>query len=141
IIQIDAAEDVQDASENLANLVRLVFTDLGIPIEIDTSPVREGPDGLARCHCAVGAIRYDEVDPDGVVGTLVFIRAGLSGDEPTDIRNYAINNPPFPHQSTLNQFFDEAQFESYRGLGFHIGLSVFAEAAQEVSPSDTSSAG
>jgi hypothetical protein len=141
IIQIDAAEDVEDASENLANLVRLAFTDLGIPIEIDTSPVREGPDGLTRCHCAVGAIRYDDVDPDGVVGTLIFIRAGLSGDEPADIRNYAINNPPFPHQSTLNQFFDEAQFESYRGLGFHIGMSVFAEAAREVSPADTSAGG
>ena len=26
----------------------------------------------------------------------------------------------FPHQSTADQFFDEAQFESYRALGAHV---------------------
>jgi hypothetical protein len=29
-------------------------------------------------------------------------------------------NPDFPHQSTMNQWFSESQFESYRSLGFEI---------------------
>src|SRR5439155_23401709 len=66
VIVIDAAEDAADASENLANLVLLVRTDLGIPIDIDTSPVRKDAQGVSRWHCAVGAIRYDQVDPSGV---------------------------------------------------------------------------
>jgi hypothetical protein len=35
-------------------------------------------------------------------------------------------SPAFPHDSTSNQFFDEACFESYRLLGYHTVLSVAA---------------
>ena len=30
--------------------------------------------------------------------------------------HYRLKNPDFPHQSTADQFFDEAQFEAYRCL-------------------------
>ena len=52
-------------------------------------------------------------------GKLIYIKAGLTGDETVDIKEYAAANPDFPQQSTNDQFFDEAQFESYRKLGFH----------------------
>lgn len=32
--------------------------------------------------------------------------------------------PDFPHQSTADQQFDEAQFECYRSLGQHIGAEA-----------------
>ena len=32
--------------------------------------------------------------------------------------------PSFPQQSTLDQWFDEAQFESYRKLGYLIGRQL-----------------
>ena len=135
IIACDPGEDRHDASENLANLVRLCRTDFGVRIEIDTTPIREtGDDGLTRWHCAVGLIRYDEVDPGAVAGTLVFIRSSLTGDEPPDVRNYADQNPAFPHESTtLDQLFGEAQFESYRMLGYHIAREVFGDASQALS--------
>ncbi|MBI1323527.1 hypothetical protein GC170_10125 [bacterium] len=130
VVMVDAAEDPEDASENLANLIRLVRRDFGIRIEIDTSPLHKDVKGYSLWHTAVGTIRYDEVDTEGVIGTLVFVRSSLTGDEPADILNYARKNSEFPHHPTTNQFFDENQFESYRGLGFHIGLQVFTEAAQ-----------
>jgi hypothetical protein len=34
---------------------------------------------------------------------------------------------PFPQQSTMDQFFDEAQFESYRQLGEHSILTLVRE--------------
>src|SRR5262249_7940852 len=34
-------------------------------------------------------------------------------------------------QSTMNQFFDEGQFESYRMLGYHICRDVFHRASSE----------
>ena len=37
---------------------------------------------------------------------------------------YRAEHPDFPHQSTLNQWFDESQFESYRKLGLCIGEQV-----------------
>jgi hypothetical protein len=59
-------------------------------------------------------------------GTILYLKATLSGDEPVDVRNFASADPTFPHDSTANQFFDEARFESYRTLGFHTILSVSA---------------
>lgn len=129
IVAVDAGADRQDCSENLAQLMRLVRTDFGVRIEIDTTPIRKGADGLSRWHVAVGRVRYDDVDPDALAGTLVFVRASLTGDEPADVKNYAATNPAFPHHATFpDQFFDEPQFESYRALGEHVALSALADA-------------
>ena len=43
----------------------------------------------------------------------------------TDVRNYATTHPTFPNESTLNQFFDDDQWESYRSLGLELGRRVF----------------
>src|SRR5262249_14145996 len=104
----------------------------GVRVDIDTSPLRKGPDGLSRWHCAVGTVHYEDVDPQAVSGVLVFLRSSLTGDEPADVRNYSAVTPAFPHHSTVDQFFDEAQFESYRALGYHIGREVFGEAAERL---------
>ena len=34
----------------------------------------------------------------------------------------------FPHESTGDQFFSEAQFESYRNLGYHVARSALDRA-------------
>jgi hypothetical protein len=35
------------------------------------------------------------------------------------VRAYGATDPAFPHDSTLEQWFTESQFESYRHLGQH----------------------
>jgi hypothetical protein len=40
------------------------------------------------------------------------------------LRNYALAEPAFPQQSTADQWFNEAQFESYRKLGYLIGRNL-----------------
>jgi len=57
---------------------------------------------------------------------LIYIKATLGGDESSDVKEYADRQSKFPHESTGDQFFNENQFESYRELGRHIGLKVFA---------------
>ena len=52
-------------------------------------------------------------------GVLLYLKATLSGNEPEDVRSYADGHPAFPHESTADQWFGEAQFESYRALGVH----------------------
>jgi hypothetical protein len=47
------------------------------------------------------------------------------------IRRYRINHPDFPHQSTLDQFFDEEQFEVYRQLGVHVAKGLFSPALMD----------
>ena len=46
-------------------------------------------------------------------------------NEPADVRQYGFENPVFPQQTTADQWFDEAQFESYRKLGFFTAVSTF----------------
>jgi hypothetical protein len=84
---------------------------------------------LCGASCAVGAIRYSNVDPDGLDGTLLYIKPAIVGSENADVLNYRKANPAYPHQSTADQWFDEAQFESYRALGYHITKSALAKAA------------
>lgn len=48
---------------------------------------------------------------------LVIIKPRLLPGLPEDVAGYAGANPAFPQQSTGDQFFDEAQWESYRRLG------------------------
>jgi hypothetical protein len=127
IISVDAAQDPLDASENLANMIRLVRRDFGIRIEIDTTPLHKDAEGLSRQHATVGTIHYEDVDPLAVTGTFLFMRSSLTGDEPPDIKNFAAEFPAFPHDPTFNQFFDEARFESYRALGYHMARIIFAD--------------
>jgi hypothetical protein len=56
---------------------------------------------------------------------IVWIKPGLNGSEPQDVIEYAVANGSYPQQPTADQFFDEAQWESYRKLGSWIGESLF----------------
>src|SRR5437773_7100388 len=71
-------------------------------------------------NCAIGRIRYSAVDgstaPDGII---VYIKPACYGDEPRDIYEYFKRSETFPNESTVDQFFSESQFESYRMLGAH----------------------
>jgi hypothetical protein len=73
---------------------------------------------FSRAHAALARICYDGSPRPG--SWLLYIKATLTGDEPADLLEYHANHPDFPHQTTADQFFDEAQWESYRRLGEHI---------------------
>jgi hypothetical protein len=59
------------------------------------------------------------------------LKNSLTGDEPAPVLNYRTSNPAFPHESTVDQFFDDAQFESYRALGVHIAEDALASWASD----------
>jgi hypothetical protein len=40
------------------------------------------------------------------------------------VQQYHLEHDTFPHQTTVNQWFDEAQFESYRALGYQSAASL-----------------
>ncbi|QNA98615.1 hypothetical protein [Massilia sp. Se16.2.3] len=130
VVAVDVASDKEMAFEDLGNAIRKCATDLHVSIEIDVSKMDLVKDtGLCGASCAVGAIRYSHVDPIGVDGTLLYIKPAIVGSENADVLNYRKANPAYPHQSTADQWFDEAQFESYRALGYHITKAALAGAA------------
>ena len=48
---------------------------------------------------------------------IIWIKPSLFPEMSEDLIGYAVANPSFPQQTTSDQFFDEAQWESYRMLG------------------------
>lgn len=132
IIACDAGCDGGYSFEDLGNAIRKCQIDLGIEIVIDPRAIAPDPDtGHSRFHCAVGTIHYERHDPVATSGYLLYIKASMTGDEPTDVRQYKAQNREFPHESTGDQWYGESQFESYRKLGEHITMQVLDQAREE----------
>jgi hypothetical protein len=125
VVVSDAGCDPGYTFDDLANAVRRIRLDLGILIQFPPMEISRDGQGRRNPHAALGVIKYSTVDGPGAPdGILLYFKATLSGDEPVDVVNFATADPLFPHDSTGNQFFSEARFESYRALGFHTVLSV-----------------
>lgn len=136
VLCVDAGADPQRVFADLGNAVHKCRVDFGADIRIDVNALRPGADGYSARSCAVGTIVY----ADGSTGTLLYLKPTLTGTEPTDVAHYASAHPTFPHESTGDQFFDEAQFESYRRLGDFVATSAI-EPALERAGLDPSTAG
>jgi hypothetical protein len=76
-------------------------------------------------HAALARITY--VDEPERRSWLLYLKASVTGDEPLDVLQYHASHNDFPHESTVDQFFDEAQWESYRRLGEHVGETVLTQ--------------
>lgn len=85
-------------------------------------------DALSLAHAALAEITYRD---NSAKSKLVYVKPTLIGDESADVHRYHTEHPSFPHETTLQQFFDEAQWESYRQLGEHIAHKVFREPAPQ----------
>ncbi len=133
IVVSDASCDPSYQFTDLGNAVRKIRIDLGIDIAIDRLPQHCARDDIdserktepeLRRYCALGRIHY----PEGEPGLLIYLKPGIYGGEPADVKEYARQRRDFPHESTADQWFDESQFESYRRLGRFLARSVFADA-------------
>ena len=125
IIASDAEADPMIAFGSLTEAMRHAYVDLGIDIDIDLSMITPDPTtGLSKSHCAIGRIRYPECPHRP--SWFIYMKNSMTGNEPAPILNYKKTSPLFPHESTADQFFDDAQFESYRALGDHIAEETFA---------------
>jgi hypothetical protein len=118
IIVCDAEADPNYGFEGLGNAIKRCRIDLGISIEIDTKPIVPNKSGMSKQHYAIGKIHYEQADMDAPVGKIIYIKASLTGEEPTDVTTYKKRHRTFPHESTADQWFSESQFESYRRLGY-----------------------
>jgi hypothetical protein len=127
ILVVDAGCDKEFAFEDLGNAVRKISLDLGIMItfkNLDSLAFRERKKAqyaeFKPPFHAVGTIDYPSADGGGLRRTILYIKPAFHARRITNVgvRNYAVSNPDFPHQTTADQWFSESQFESYRALGF-----------------------
>ncbi len=141
IIAGDGEADPELTFNGLAEVIRMVQIDFGIKIEVSgLDEIRRGEQ-----HHAVGTIHY----PNGRIGKLIYLKSSLLGDnnlkatlekenyitspyrddnllfdDGAYIAHYKAKHPNFPHESTGDQFFDEAQFECYRALGYSVAMTT-----------------
>lgn len=149
IVLCDCGCDPDYRFGDLANLIRLARIDHGLEIAVDTEAARDAvlgtvfgqPADFARraagadrqaaprpdqCAVLLDVFRAEEPAATRVpVCRIVLLKPALFACAPADVCQYGTAHPAFPQESTSDQFFDEAQWESYRELGFAIGQRVF----------------
>jgi Patatin-like phospholipase len=138
IVVCDATTDPDYSFESFAMSVRQIRVDLGVPIDMPDLSVGVPSQNLKNKYCAIGKIRYSCVDrrsddtktsDDDYDGILIFIKPSLIGEEPRDVINYWQGRSTFPQEVITDQWFSEAQFESYRALGSFI-IDAVCEGSQ-----------
>jgi hypothetical protein len=117
IIISDAEQDANLTCASLTRTIRNCRTDFGVEIDLSLDRIAKNDKGFSGTHCVVGTIAYPE---DKNPGYLLYLKSSLTGDESADVLGYHTGHSQFPHQSTGDQWFTEAQFESYRQLGYHV---------------------
>jgi hypothetical protein len=131
IVVVDAGCDPNYQYDDLANLLRLCWTDLGVNIRFDDfDPMHPQKDSrYIASHAMIGRIQYGYDEPEGVI---LYVKASMTGNEWPDIRQYADAHDHFPHETTADQFFDENQFESYRHLGYKAIATIVEKMEDEL---------
>ena len=135
IVVCDAEADGGYAFGSFNNAVRMALTEKNIEIEIDLTPVMdrdETPAGFkaSAANIVVGDIQYPATSSGepAFTGRLVYIKSSIPKFNcPVHVANYAKGHEKFPHETTADQFFDDAQFEAYRALGESLGRIAAAE--------------
>jgi hypothetical protein len=121
VVMVDAGADAERNFEDFANLQRKVRVDFGYEIEMSLIGLRAVDEsGLSTAGYELGHIWYSRDEPPG---TIIYIKPtmGIARTESADLQNYKAEHVAFPQDTTLDQWFNESQFESYRKLGFELG--------------------
>jgi patatin-like phospholipase len=116
----DGECDPELSFEGLGTLIRMCKVDFLIDVDIDVHGIRARNDNWSTNRFAAGRIHYG----GGKYGVLIYMKASMTGFEPTPVLQYKSSHPHFPHETTGDQFYAEDQFESYRRLGQDIGADV-----------------
>ena len=155
ILASDNGEDENFEFCDLEILIRTARTDIGVEVSLvphddfpkNLEPVRDcflnGSEGDWRVHARTPdhpgfalLLRAADIprrvngvwtQRRGGHGLIVWLKPRPFAGLPADVGTYAAVHKDFPQQSTGNQFFDEAQWESYRRLGFQMGRRLFAK--------------
>lgn len=142
IYVLSAAGDGAQSFSTAGEAIALAREQFGVDIRIELTPLRSRTGGdkaktgrqlldleadnaeraFAPEPYAVGWFTY----ANGVRARILFIEANLTDDLPWDVHSHAERHAVFPDDSTMNQFFNHRQFESYRRLGRHQAEAALA---------------
>jgi hypothetical protein len=55
---------------------------------------------------------------------LLYLKLAVPDGAPWDVVSYQDVHPAFPTDSTLQQLYDDQEFEAYRALGYHCATEL-----------------
>jgi|RhiMetdeSRZDD1v2_1073273.scaffolds.fasta_scaffold42380_3 hypothetical protein len=134
ILVVDADADEKFDFDDLARSVRFAGVDLDAKIEFDSIKMKSVSQATETSETfTVGKIFYAESPNDP--SWLIYIKPTYFYETaPVDVRSYGAVNPTFPHETTLDQWFGESQFESYRRLGEYLMSKLYEEQLPKMVP-------
>jgi predicted acylesterase/phospholipase RssA len=150
ILVVDADADEKFAFEDLARSVRFAAIDLDAKIEFESIAMKGRDEARENSVTfAIGKITYAkkspadaekssadaEKSPANVPSWLIYLKPTYFDETaPVDVRSYGKVHPTFPHETTLDQWFGESQFESYRRLGEYLMCRLYDGAKMPALP-------
>jgi len=140
IIVVDDGADPRPCFADIGQAIRRCRIDFGTEISLGVDQfVKAEKGGLTEVHYVKGTIKYssdhlrllghgEHTVKNGLDADLIWIKPVVHKDDSADVRQYRFQNGDFPQQTTADQWFDEAQFESYRKLGATAAESIIVAA-------------
>lgn len=145
IFASDNGADPQYRFDDLANLIRLARIDLKVQVTVmcdfsaypvlntyfgntsDFSTTGNAGNNISS-RCALLLRAKDMRDSSQPPCWIILLKPRVLEGSSADVRQYAAEHEDFPQQSTADQSFDEAQWESYRRLGYEATRAVLRPA-------------
>lgn len=142
IVVADCGADPRYAFGDLENLVRRARIDLGAEItflkprkKLESDPwkgfgsLNDIASADSTACLALARVQYAEIEEPAY---LVVVKPSMCAGLPADLVNFKADNPDFPQEPTTDQFFAEAQWESYYQLGTVLGTSLTPQLLNEL---------
>lgn len=148
LVVCDCGADPDYVFDDLANLTCLARIDHQIELRVNTQVLTHpllksvftepeafrrpadgrSPNAGTPCAVLLDAWHHDlEKKTSKQVAKIIVIKPVVVSGIPVDVSYYAAQNPTFPQETTADQFFDEAQWESYRKLGLELTRRIFPQ--------------
>ncbi len=137
IVCVDGGMEPRMECADLIRLERYAAIDLGIKLHYDLTDLMLQPNGYSNTYGLLVKIDYNPPKTESERrsrplknaewGWMLYLKLSMIGYGPGYVMDYKRQHKEFPHQSTSNQIYDEAQFEAYRALGEAAGESFFSQ--------------
>ena len=131
ILVVDAEHDASYAFGAYRKVKKAAQKELNIQINIPG--IEKITSGTGRFDAArpiqEGTTTFDEGHQGKIYYLKLSMHPDLLDDQADVINAYAKKHPQFPQESTLDQYFQPAQFKAYRELGYTIAQTLSSDAA------------
>jgi hypothetical protein len=121
LIVVDASGDVPGGFGTLGQAIALARSELGVQIEIKSvDDLKPNDKGLCAKPYVIGEFSYPGKEAgDASLHYLIYIKLAVPTSAPLDVIAYQQKHSTFPTDSTLQQLYDDQEFEAYRELGYY----------------------